>query len=448
MSDEQFSLVWNSFPTNLSSGLYTLLTDEHLVDVTLAAEGQILRAHKLILSVCSTYFRELFKGNSCKHPIVILKDVNYRDLSAMLHFMYQGEVNIKQEDIAGFLKVAEALQIKGLTTEADERFRESLGKNDEDFEDRDFYEMERDKCDPSGTDENVSTFGRLTHIVKEQSTTRQSTSTDDISTRERPFTVQTSTVTDTCHWQSCTEADYNAPDARTAFSERSRSTDAPCEEQPLDCTSDVSQPQSTKHEPLDYTMDTDTDSGYRYTAEKILYTGNENVPKQDITPDTQLVPYNQNSQTQPFGLSDTATYPSDFTYETANSSNKGRRTVKGIPGSSLPLETTLRVVSELGPTLRMEHGKVIRMYACPWCLRQFTRKENLKLHVRYIHGPLESLTCKLCGNKYKNSNSLRVHSYLYHNAKRDKGSKSLAAGDDGVSVDGDGGTGDSGGDGM
>jgi len=61
MSDEQFSLVWNSFPRNLSSGLYTLLTDEHLVDVTLAAEGQILRAHKLILSVCSTYFRELFK---------------------------------------------------------------------------------------------------------------------------------------------------------------------------------------------------------------------------------------------------------------------------------------------------------------------------------------------------------------------------------------------------
>lgn len=60
------------------------------------------------------------QGNSCKHPIVILKDVNYRDLSAMLHFMYQGEVNIKQEDIASFLKVAETLQIKGLTTENEE----------------------------------------------------------------------------------------------------------------------------------------------------------------------------------------------------------------------------------------------------------------------------------------------------------------------------------------
>lgn len=285
MSDEQFSLVWNSFPTNLSSGLYTLLTDEHLVDVTLAAEGQILRAHKLILSVCSTYFRELFKGNSCKHPIVILKDVNYRDLSAMLHFMYQGEVNIKQEDIASFLKVAEALQIKGLTTEVDERFKESLRKNDEDFEDRGFYEVERDKCDPGGTDENVSTFGRLTHIVKEQSTTRQSTSTEDTS-REQPFTRQTSTGTDSCHWQGSAEVDYNVPDARTAFSERSRSTDVPCSvEEPLDCTSDVSQPQSTKVEPLDYTMDTDADSGYRYATDKMLYAGDtENAPKQGSDP--------------------------------------------------------------------------------------------------------------------------------------------------------------------
>lgn len=115
-------------------------------------------------------------------------------------------------------------------------------------------------------------------------------------------------------------------------------------------------------------------------------------------------------------------YGKDFPYD-SGSYGRGRKTVKGITGSSLPLESTLRVVSELGPTLRVERGKLIRMYSCPWCLRHFTRKENLKLHVRYIHGPLESLTCKLCGNKYKNSNSLRVHSYLYHNTKRSKHGK-------------------------
>ncbi|XP_072748765.1 uncharacterized protein [Anoplolepis gracilipes] len=414
MSDEQFSLVWNSFPRNLSSGLYTLLTDEQLVDVTLAAEGQILRAHKLILSVCSTYFRDLFKVNSCKHPIVILKDVNYRDLSAILHFMYQGEVNIKQEDIGSFLKVAETLQIKGLTTDSDEKLEDTLGRNVEDFEDR-FFDVERDKSDLGSTDEtNIS--GRLTHHIteKESITTRRNTITENSTEETRQFTEQTSNVT--CHQHSCTEGDYNSPDILTAFSDTCRNASVPSsmEESPLDCTSDI-KPQETKHEPLDYRVDTDTEAKYKsYTTEKILYNSEENAQqKQDF--------------------SNVTAFRGDFAYDTANASNKGRRTVKGIPGSSLPLETTLRVVSELGPTLRMERGKVIRMYACPWCLRHFTRKENLKLHVRYIHGPLESLTCKLCGNKYKNSNSLRVHSYLYHNAKRDKqhGKSLTAGGDDG-----------------
>ncbi|KAL6446985.1 hypothetical protein ACFW04_001393 [Cataglyphis niger] len=435
MSDEQFSLVWNSFPRNLSSGLYTLLTDEQLVDVTLAAEGQILRAHKLILSVCSTYFRELFKVNSCKHPIVILKDVNYRDLSAMLHFMYQGEVNIKQEDIASFLKVAETLQIKGLTTESDEKLEDTLRRNVEDFEDR-FFDVERDKSDlPITNETNVSTISRLSHHIteKEQSTAlRRNTTTENL-TEVRQFTEQTSSIT--CHQHGCTEGDYNLPDKLTAFSETCKIEGVPdkMEESPLDCTSDMNQPQEAKHEPLDYRMDTDIEARYKsYTAEKILYNSEENTQqKQDYAPDMQLVPYNQNSQNQPFDFNNVTAFRGNFTYDTANASSKGRRTVKGIPGSSLPLETTLRVISELGPTLRMERGKVIRMYACPWCLRHFTRKENLKLHVRYIHGPLESLTCKLCGNKYKNSNSLRVHSYLYHNAKRDKQpSKSLTAGGD------------------
>lgn len=95
MSEEQFSLVWNSFPRNLSSGLYTLLTDEHLVDVTLAAEGQILRAHKLILSVCSTYFRELFKvyyflvsSSASAEALLIQRFLVYREIRVSIPLSY------------------------------------------------------------------------------------------------------------------------------------------------------------------------------------------------------------------------------------------------------------------------------------------------------------------------------------------------------------------------
>ncbi|PSN45815.1 hypothetical protein C0J52_05500 [Blattella germanica] len=112
---EQFSLRWNNFHSNLTSGFHALLQGEDLVDVTLAAGGQFVQAHKIVLSVCSPYFKELFKVNPCKHPIVILKDVCHKELVAILQFMYQGEVNVRQEELATFLKTAEMLQIKGLT---------------------------------------------------------------------------------------------------------------------------------------------------------------------------------------------------------------------------------------------------------------------------------------------------------------------------------------------
>ncbi|KAF5273470.1 hypothetical protein FQA39_LY07487 [Lamprigera yunnana] len=112
---EQFSLCWDNFHKNMSSGIQSMLETEDLVDVTLAVEGRNLKAHKMVLSVCSPYFRELFQSNPCKHPIVFMKDVSYIALSDLLQFMYQGEVQVAQENLATFIKTAEALQIKGLT---------------------------------------------------------------------------------------------------------------------------------------------------------------------------------------------------------------------------------------------------------------------------------------------------------------------------------------------
>jgi BTB/POZ domain len=58
---EQFSLRWNNFHTNLSSGFYELFEEKNLVDVTLACEGQYIQAHRAVLTVCSPYFKSLFK---------------------------------------------------------------------------------------------------------------------------------------------------------------------------------------------------------------------------------------------------------------------------------------------------------------------------------------------------------------------------------------------------
>ncbi|XP_066256706.1 protein tramtrack, beta isoform-like isoform X15 [Euwallacea similis] len=115
MASEQFSLCWDNFHKNMSSGMNSLLESGDLVDVTLAVEGKFLKAHKMVLSVCSPYFKELFKTNPCQHPIVFMKDVSYVAISDLLQFMYQGEVQVSQDNLTTFIKTAEALQIKGLT---------------------------------------------------------------------------------------------------------------------------------------------------------------------------------------------------------------------------------------------------------------------------------------------------------------------------------------------
>ena len=114
MSMQQFCLRWNNHQPNFISVFSNLLNNETLVDVTLAAEGRHLQAHKVVLSACSTYFQSLFTVNPCQHPIVILKDVKFSDLKIMVDFMYYGEVNISQDQLPSIIKTAESLKIKGL----------------------------------------------------------------------------------------------------------------------------------------------------------------------------------------------------------------------------------------------------------------------------------------------------------------------------------------------
>ncbi|KAF7496435.1 Protein bric-a-brac 1 [Sarcoptes scabiei] len=112
---QQYCLKWNNHTANMVKVFKELLSDSNFVDVTLACDGVSIKAHKLVLSACSSYFRELFINNPCKHPIVILKDIHYEDLQAIIHFMYSGEVNVSCAQLGPLLKTAEALKVKGLT---------------------------------------------------------------------------------------------------------------------------------------------------------------------------------------------------------------------------------------------------------------------------------------------------------------------------------------------
>lgn len=131
MGSQQFCLKWNNHHSNIFSVFEQLLSNEALVDVTLACEGLSLKAHKMVLSACSPFFQNLFLENPCKHPIVILKDMRYEDLKAIVDFMYRGEVNITQDQLSALLKIADTLKVKGLAEVAIENRQDCMQLQEE-----------------------------------------------------------------------------------------------------------------------------------------------------------------------------------------------------------------------------------------------------------------------------------------------------------------------------
>jgi hypothetical protein len=118
---EEFLLKWNDHHNSFFSIVQDLCASELLTDVTLACgtgEPIVFEAHKLMLSVCSAFFRNILTRKRAdyhqSHPIVFLKDVEPRHMEQLLQYMYRGEINVLQDDLGPLIETARALQVKGL----------------------------------------------------------------------------------------------------------------------------------------------------------------------------------------------------------------------------------------------------------------------------------------------------------------------------------------------
>ncbi|XP_045103748.1 protein glass-like isoform X22 [Portunus trituberculatus] len=125
--EELLSLKWNNHRTTFIHILGVLRDKQAYTDVTLACDGKFYSVHKLVLSTCSDYFCAMFDKTACKSPVIVLKDIKSEDLEALLDYMYLGEVNVRQSDLASLIKAAENLRIKGLAVPDDEPPNKSSG---------------------------------------------------------------------------------------------------------------------------------------------------------------------------------------------------------------------------------------------------------------------------------------------------------------------------------
>lgn len=84
----------------------------HLELSIFVVAGVTFKAHKLILAACSKHLADLFEtAPPHQNLIIILDGTSAANMSALLEFMYKGEVHVSQDCLSSFLKAAECLQV-------------------------------------------------------------------------------------------------------------------------------------------------------------------------------------------------------------------------------------------------------------------------------------------------------------------------------------------------
>ena len=113
---EQFCLKWNDFQSTISQSFKKLQVEKDFVNVTLISDDEVqLQAHKVVLSASSPFFKNVLKKSPHEHPLIYLNGLSSTSIRFILDYVYQGEVQIYQDQLHSFLDAAENLKISGLT---------------------------------------------------------------------------------------------------------------------------------------------------------------------------------------------------------------------------------------------------------------------------------------------------------------------------------------------
>ena len=108
-------LRWNSHVESLQELFESLLDQQLFVDVTLACDGGSLRAHRVMLSAVSSYFRRVLSETTSKCPVIIMRDVPAAEMHFILQFIYRGEIHVPEDRLPSLLRTARLLEIRGLS---------------------------------------------------------------------------------------------------------------------------------------------------------------------------------------------------------------------------------------------------------------------------------------------------------------------------------------------
>ena len=162
---ELFHFQNQDFPMKTSEYFKTFKNFQNLSDVTLVSDDmKHIQAHKLVLSACSEYFRNILEHTNKSHAYIFIDGVNSRELEQIHEFIYSGEVTFHQNDLNLFMASAKKLKIEGIEDEKNQKVEPIEFKNEDPDSYVDFLEIVENGSEV----EEVSASSQLNSMIEEE----------------------------------------------------------------------------------------------------------------------------------------------------------------------------------------------------------------------------------------------------------------------------------------
>ena len=141
----KYSLKWNDFNSHVRKAFTDLRYDNHFCDVTLVSDDlHEFSAHKVVLSTCSDYFKNLLRNNKNPHPNVCMEGLNCQELKNVIDYIYTGEIVIEKCHIKKFVSTAKRLRLAGLDREDKPLDKQVISKIDDNVKPEERKELSND----------------------------------------------------------------------------------------------------------------------------------------------------------------------------------------------------------------------------------------------------------------------------------------------------------------
>merc|ERR1712133_111993 len=120
MYQEKYNLNWPTYSDHLREMLHEMMKSNELTDVTLICDDKKqFRAHKVVLSACSSVFKSIINDLPQCTSVIYLRGIKHQEMKSILEFMYLGVASFYQERMNDFLNVAKNLEIKEISEEVE-----------------------------------------------------------------------------------------------------------------------------------------------------------------------------------------------------------------------------------------------------------------------------------------------------------------------------------------